>query len=210
MNQPDEKPVPMCAESDPPATLQRAIESAINRLSAENASNTPDFILAKFLTRCLDAWNEGSVDREKWYGASLSINGGVLAEVRRLKAACESHTADAIKIAQSQNDLLLERARQAEELLAQVEELRSELVALFDHPLVSEHVRTELGKSLRAAITITPHDSLVLCRARRRVIEAASLWQRAREEDNTDLMRRAEQELDRAIDALNELKTDNK
>lgn len=34
----------------------------------ENDSNTPDFILAEFLTKCLDAWNEAVDKRAKWYG----------------------------------------------------------------------------------------------------------------------------------------------
>lgn len=33
--------------------LRKEIEIAINRCSAENGSNTPDFILAQFLVECL-------------------------------------------------------------------------------------------------------------------------------------------------------------
>ncbi len=51
--------------------LQATIASALNRFSAENASNTPDFILAQFLMGCLDAWNRSVQDRETWYGRSL-------------------------------------------------------------------------------------------------------------------------------------------
>lgn len=49
-------------------SLQSEIEAAINRRSAENGSNTPDFILARYLIRCLAAWNEGVTERERWYG----------------------------------------------------------------------------------------------------------------------------------------------
>ena len=39
----------------------------INRHSLENGSNTPDFILARFLVSCLQAWNEAVSCRELWY-----------------------------------------------------------------------------------------------------------------------------------------------
>lgn len=48
--------------------LEREIATALNRASAENASNTPDFILAQFLLGCLAAWNTGVQQRETWYG----------------------------------------------------------------------------------------------------------------------------------------------
>ena len=40
----------------------------INRCCQENASNTPDFILAQYLGACLDAWNAAVQQRETWYG----------------------------------------------------------------------------------------------------------------------------------------------
>lgn len=48
--------------------LEHALASALNRFSAENASNTPDWILAQFLLGCLAAWNTGVQQRETWYG----------------------------------------------------------------------------------------------------------------------------------------------
>ncbi len=53
--------------------LRKEIETSINRASAENSSNTPDFILAEFLLDCLAAFDKASRAREKWYGKSLSI-----------------------------------------------------------------------------------------------------------------------------------------
>lgn len=52
--------------------LRIKIEHAINRCCAENASNTPDFILAEFLTDCLSAWDRATAARERWYGRSDS------------------------------------------------------------------------------------------------------------------------------------------
>ena len=48
--------------------FRREIESAINRHSKENGSDTPDFILAEYLSDCLKAWDKGVSRREKWYG----------------------------------------------------------------------------------------------------------------------------------------------
>lgn len=49
-------------------SFEKELEGLINRHSQENASNTPDFILAQFLRSCLDAWNTGVQQRENWYG----------------------------------------------------------------------------------------------------------------------------------------------
>lgn len=48
-------------------TLEHDIRSAINRHSAENGSDTPDFILAEYLIGCLRAFDRAVVAREKWY-----------------------------------------------------------------------------------------------------------------------------------------------
>lgn len=49
--------------------LRHEIEHAINRVSAENGSNTPDFILAGFLVSCLAAFDRAVIERERWYGS---------------------------------------------------------------------------------------------------------------------------------------------
>lgn len=48
--------------------LRADIESALNRNSAENGSNTPDFILADYLRGCLSAFDAAVSAREAWYG----------------------------------------------------------------------------------------------------------------------------------------------
>lgn len=48
--------------------LEAALSAALNRFSAGNQSDTPDWILAQFLLGCLTAWNKGIQQREKWYG----------------------------------------------------------------------------------------------------------------------------------------------
>lgn len=44
------------------------LEGLINKCSMENGSDTPDFILAEYLTNCLYAFDVAVVAREKWYG----------------------------------------------------------------------------------------------------------------------------------------------
>jgi hypothetical protein len=52
----------------PPNNLKDAIAHAINRYSAENGSNTPDFILAEYLVDCLAAFDRAVTKRAEWYG----------------------------------------------------------------------------------------------------------------------------------------------
>jgi hypothetical protein len=51
--------------------LEEALTRLLNRYSEENASNTPDFILAKFLINALDTFNIAVQEREKWYGRKV-------------------------------------------------------------------------------------------------------------------------------------------
>jgi len=48
--------------------LREAIRNALNSTSAENGSNTPDFILASYLSACLAAFDAGVRDPETWHG----------------------------------------------------------------------------------------------------------------------------------------------
>ena len=61
-------------------TFGRELEFIINQFSQENASNTPDFILATYLLRCLNAWNEGVTRREEWYGREHKVADTVTSE----------------------------------------------------------------------------------------------------------------------------------
>ena len=48
--------------------IHNEFRATINRHSIENDSNTPDYMLADYLVACLDAWNETTQSREKFYG----------------------------------------------------------------------------------------------------------------------------------------------
>jgi len=47
--------------------FHRELSSLLNRYSKENGSNTPDFLLASYLTGCLYTFNSIVNAREEWY-----------------------------------------------------------------------------------------------------------------------------------------------
>lgn len=48
--------------------FSKALAALINKYSIESKSNTPDFILAQFLTEILDAYAKATYERDRWYG----------------------------------------------------------------------------------------------------------------------------------------------
>ena len=58
-----------CIESE----IVEEFRHIINKLSRENTSNTPDFLLARYLYECLVAYENIHEANEKWYGKSLNI-----------------------------------------------------------------------------------------------------------------------------------------
>ncbi len=52
----------------PPQNLREDIQRAINCRSAENGSDTPDWILAEYLIGCLENFDKAVQAREVWYG----------------------------------------------------------------------------------------------------------------------------------------------
>lgn len=49
-------------------TFKEELTKLINRQSKENASGTPDFILAQFLSASLMAYESAVISRAEWYG----------------------------------------------------------------------------------------------------------------------------------------------
>lgn len=47
--------------------FRKALESLLNEHSMENDSNTPDFILAKYLTTQLEFFDNMMRERDEWY-----------------------------------------------------------------------------------------------------------------------------------------------
>lgn len=61
-----------------PVGFHQALERLINHYSAENGSDTPDFILAQYLTMCLEAYNGAVQRREQWYGRPCGNGAAIL------------------------------------------------------------------------------------------------------------------------------------
>jgi len=49
----------------PVKTFESNLRELLNIHSMENCSNTPDIVLAKFLTDCLDAYNKATIKRQE-------------------------------------------------------------------------------------------------------------------------------------------------
>lgn len=48
--------------------FKKELTALINKYSIENGSNTPDFILADYLIKCIENYNQITKTRENWYG----------------------------------------------------------------------------------------------------------------------------------------------
>ena len=55
------------------SALEKQLSDLINCVSREQDSNTPDFLLAEFMVRCLEVFELTSNKREVWYGVELDI-----------------------------------------------------------------------------------------------------------------------------------------
>lgn len=51
--------------------FRKELETLINKHSLENGSDTPDFILADYVSKCLKTFDETIQAREQWYGRNL-------------------------------------------------------------------------------------------------------------------------------------------
>lgn len=63
----------MLAERDRPKSFEHEVSEVINRHSKENPSGTPDFILAAYLTGCLDVYNKTVVHRANWRSEPVEL-----------------------------------------------------------------------------------------------------------------------------------------
>lgn len=61
-------------ERDKREDLEKDLRQTLNIACAENASNTPDFVLASYLLGCLDTFNTAVQAREKWYGRTAPVH----------------------------------------------------------------------------------------------------------------------------------------
>lgn len=50
--------------------FERELSGLLNKHSLENKSNTPDFILARYMVKCLKTYNKAINKRDKWFNNS--------------------------------------------------------------------------------------------------------------------------------------------
>lgn len=50
------------------AEFKQSLERIINANNMEDSSNTPDWVLAKYLYNCLQSFEFATNERDKWYG----------------------------------------------------------------------------------------------------------------------------------------------
>lgn len=63
--------------TDGRSAFREALKVLINAYSQEQDSNTPDFILARYLDNCLKAYEIAVNRRDRWYSTKLSPNSKV-------------------------------------------------------------------------------------------------------------------------------------
>ena len=51
------------------------LAALLNKYGRENTSGTPGYILANHLGRCLDAFDQTMIERNKWYGHTTGNTG---------------------------------------------------------------------------------------------------------------------------------------
>jgi len=52
-------------------SFEEELSILLNKYGKENESNTPDLLLADYLSKCLDAYNSATMKRDAWYGVVL-------------------------------------------------------------------------------------------------------------------------------------------
>jgi hypothetical protein len=56
---------------DQPLTFERELESLINKYGMERGSDTPDFLIAEYMSNCLIAYQQVVTKRDKWFGVDM-------------------------------------------------------------------------------------------------------------------------------------------
>ena len=81
-------------------TFENEICDVINRSNQESLSNTPDFILAAYLTECLNAFDIATRRRTKWYGGKPDSDRDALEAILAIEEDSEAALGAAKIIAQ--------------------------------------------------------------------------------------------------------------
>lgn len=60
------------------STFRRDLAVLLNTHNAETESNTPDFVLADYLSDCLVAFDKAVNNKDRWHGIKKEANDGKL------------------------------------------------------------------------------------------------------------------------------------
>lgn len=74
MNKQDQPSAPNNPDLNPKEqglTFEKELEGLINKYSVENGSDTPDFLIAEFMSNCLIAYQQVITKRDKWFGVDM-------------------------------------------------------------------------------------------------------------------------------------------
>ncbi len=98
------KPKPYVHTAREVPDFEKDLEHLLNKHSMENGSNTPDFILASFLVKCLEVFDGHVRWRQRWYGSKESVSAELAARdasvnqiKKEAKAAARASHPDAPK-----------------------------------------------------------------------------------------------------------------
>lgn len=75
--------------ANPYAEFRSELRVILNRYSMENRSNTPDYVLATYLARCLEAFDDATRERSQWYGHKENYIAGAPPDGSDLRIAPE-------------------------------------------------------------------------------------------------------------------------
>ena len=64
--------------------FRKSLEEVINQYSKENGSDTPDFILAEYLDKCIEAFDAATKSRSEWHGGKDKADNDFIATAAAL------------------------------------------------------------------------------------------------------------------------------
>lgn len=65
------------APEPPVSDFEKDLSVVLNKHSMDAGANTPDYVLARYLIRCLDNFREVNDERENWFGTPLRVSDAI-------------------------------------------------------------------------------------------------------------------------------------
>lgn len=67
--------------TEPDTDFRSDLQKLLNGHCRENCSNTPDLVLAQYLSSCLDAFDAAVRARQNWYGSTDAVEFAPLSQI---------------------------------------------------------------------------------------------------------------------------------